>query len=182
MSLENKIMTSMKESMKSKDQTSLRALRAIKSAIILQKTEKGSSEEISNDDELKILQKLVKQRKDSADIYQDQGRIEDAIEAFTKALSIQHDLLDAWNNIYIPLQAIKTKISLEKALDLYGPKNSGSVATKIAYGILQYRLHCGRDSEGNYFNEALKSLSSAENIYIQNPAFSFRKEPRSVRG
>ena len=69
-------MTSMKESMKSKDQTSLRALRAIKSAIILQKTQKGSSEEISNDDELKILQKLVKQRKDSADIYQDQDRMD----------------------------------------------------------------------------------------------------------
>ena len=76
MSLENKIMTSIKESMKSKDQTSLRALRAIKSAIILQKTQKGSSEEISNDDELKILQKLVKQRKDSADIYQDQDRMD----------------------------------------------------------------------------------------------------------
>ena len=76
MSLENKITNAMKESMKSKDQTSLRALRAIKSAIILQKTEKGSSEEISNDDELKILQKLVKQRKDSADIYQDQDRMD----------------------------------------------------------------------------------------------------------
>ena len=76
MSLENKIITSIKESMKSKDQTSLRALRAIKSAIILQKTQKGSSEEISNDDELKILQKLVKQRKDSADIYQDQDRMD----------------------------------------------------------------------------------------------------------
>ena len=76
MSLENKIMISMKESMKSKDQTSLRALRAIKSAIILQKTQKGSSEEISNDDEFKILQKLVKQRKDSADIYQDQDRMD----------------------------------------------------------------------------------------------------------
>ena len=63
MSLENTIMTAMKESMKSKDQTSLRSLRAIKSAIILQKTQKGSSDEISNEDELKILQKLVKQRK-----------------------------------------------------------------------------------------------------------------------
>ena len=76
MSLENKIMTSMKESMKSKDQTSLRALRAIKSAIIFHKTQKGSSDEITNEDELKILQKLVKQRKDSADIYQTQGRID----------------------------------------------------------------------------------------------------------
>ena len=76
MSLENKIMTSMKESMKSKDQTSLRALRAIKSAIIVHKTQKGSSDEITNEDELKILQKLVKQRKDSADIYQTQGRMD----------------------------------------------------------------------------------------------------------
>ena len=66
----------MKESMKSKDQTSLRALRAIKSAIIVHKTQKGSSDEITNEDELKILQKLVKQRKDSADIYQTQGRID----------------------------------------------------------------------------------------------------------
>jgi len=76
MSLENKIMTAMKESMKSKDQTSLRSLRAIKSAIILQKTQKGSSDEISIEDELKILQKLVKQRKDSADIYQNQDRMD----------------------------------------------------------------------------------------------------------
>ena len=76
MSLENKIMTAMKESMKSKDQTSLRSLRAIKSAIILQKTQKGSSDEISNEDELKILQKLVKQRRDSADIYRNQNRMD----------------------------------------------------------------------------------------------------------
>ena len=66
----------MKESMKIKDQTSLRSLRAIKSAIIVHKTQKGSSDEITNEDELKILQKLVKQRKDSADIYQTQGRID----------------------------------------------------------------------------------------------------------
>ena len=76
MSLENKIMNAMKESMKLKDQTSLRSLRAIKSAIIVHKTQKGSSDEITSEDELKILQKLVKQRKDSADIYQTQGRID----------------------------------------------------------------------------------------------------------
>jgi len=76
MSLENKIMNAMKESMKLKDQTSLRSLRAIKSAIIVHKTQKGSGDEITNEDELKILQKLVKQRKDSADIYQTQGRID----------------------------------------------------------------------------------------------------------
>ena len=51
-------------------------MRAIKSAIIVHKTQKGSSDEISKEDELRILQKLVKQRKDSADIYQTQGRID----------------------------------------------------------------------------------------------------------
>ena len=49
---------------------------SIKSSIILHKTQKGSSDEISNEDELKILQKLVKQRKDSADIYKNQGRMD----------------------------------------------------------------------------------------------------------
>jgi len=83
--------------MKSKDQTSLRALRAIKSAIILQKTQKGSSEEISNDDELKILQKLVKQRKDSADIYQDQDRMDLAQPELDEIKIIEQFLPEAMN-------------------------------------------------------------------------------------
>ena len=92
MSLENTIMTAMKESMKSKDQTSLRSLRAIKSAIILHKTQKGSSDEVSNEDELKILQKLVKQRKDSADIYTTQGRNDLAEPELKEAELIQQFL------------------------------------------------------------------------------------------
>ena len=67
--LSRSITIALKEAMKSKDQLSLTALRAIKSAILLQKTQKSSSTNISNEDEMKILQKLVKQRKDSADIY-----------------------------------------------------------------------------------------------------------------
>jgi len=74
MGLELKIATALKEAMKSKNQTALTALRAVKSAILLHKTQKSSDGEMSQQDEMKILQKLVKQRKDSADIYKTQGR------------------------------------------------------------------------------------------------------------
>jgi tetratricopeptide (TPR) repeat protein len=104
-------------------------------------------------------------------IFQEQGELEKAIEAYNKTIAINPGIAEAWNNIYFVLEAIKTKISLEEALALYGPKDSGSVVTNIAYGILQYRLHRGREREGNYFDEALKILSSAENIFIKNPAF-----------
>lgn len=63
-----------KQAMLAKDQAKLRGLRAIKAAILLTKTEKGHSEELDQDAEIKILQKLVKQRKESATIYKDQGR------------------------------------------------------------------------------------------------------------
>ncbi|MBD3723991.1 MAG: GatB/YqeY domain-containing protein [Flavobacteriaceae bacterium] len=74
MSLEKQIMDQMKEAMKAKDAVALEALRAIKSGIILAKTESGAKDELSSDDEIKLLQKLVKQRKDSAAIYSEQGR------------------------------------------------------------------------------------------------------------
>ena len=74
MSLSKNIMASMKEAMKAKDQEALAALRAVKSAILLAQTESGSKEELTEDQELKLLQKLVKQRKDSAAIFSEQGR------------------------------------------------------------------------------------------------------------
>lgn len=63
-----------KQAMLAKDQAKLRGLRAIKAALLLAKTEKGHSEEITADSEIKILQRLVKQRKESATIYKEQGR------------------------------------------------------------------------------------------------------------
>lgn len=74
MSLQDKVMTAMKEAMKSKDTNALTSLRAIKSAILLAQTETGAKTELTEDDEIKLLQKLVKQRKDSAAIYTEQGR------------------------------------------------------------------------------------------------------------
>ena len=67
-------MTAMKEAMKAKDQNALTSLRAVKAAILLAQTETGSKEELTEDQEIKILQKLVKQRKDSAVIFSEQGR------------------------------------------------------------------------------------------------------------
>ena len=66
-------MTSLKEAMKAKDQTALAALRAVKSELLLAKTN-GSDSELSEDDEVKLVQKLVKQRKDSARIFSEQNR------------------------------------------------------------------------------------------------------------
>jgi len=74
MSLQQDVMTKMKEAMKSKDKVALESLRAIKSSILLAQTESGAGEDLTVDQELKILQKLVKQRKDSAAIYIEQGR------------------------------------------------------------------------------------------------------------
>jgi len=74
MSLEQTINSDIKTAMLAKDKKKLEALRAIKSAILLAKTDKGSSGDIDEDVEMKILQKLVKQRKDSAELYKTQGR------------------------------------------------------------------------------------------------------------
>jgi uncharacterized protein len=74
MSLEEKVMADLKTAMLAKDEKSLRSLRAIKAAIINLKTSEGFSGEIKNDDEIKLLQKLVKQRKESLEIYEKQNR------------------------------------------------------------------------------------------------------------
>ncbi|MFJ1262783.1 GatB/YqeY domain-containing protein [Capnocytophaga canis] len=74
MSLQTKVMEALKYAMKSKDSVALESLRAIKSAILLAKTESGASEELSESQELVLLQKLIKQRRDSATLYASQGR------------------------------------------------------------------------------------------------------------
>jgi len=74
MSLEQKIMTELKAAMLAKDEAGLRSLRAIKAAILLAKTAEGASGELKEDEEIKLLQKLVKQRKDSLEIFQQQKR------------------------------------------------------------------------------------------------------------
>jgi len=72
--ISNTIDQEIKQAMLSKNQVRLRGLRAIKAALLLARTEKGTAEEVTEEAELKILQRLVKQRKESADIYKQQGR------------------------------------------------------------------------------------------------------------
>ncbi|OAD45844.1 GatB/YqeY domain-containing protein [Polaribacter atrinae] len=74
MSLQKQVMDKMKEAMKAKDTVALQALRAVKSAFLLAKTETGVQAEITEEQEIKIIQKQVKQRKDSAAIFIEQGR------------------------------------------------------------------------------------------------------------
>lgn len=74
MSLEQKINQDIKAAMIAKENAKLRGLRAIKAAILLAKTEKTQVEELSEDTEIKVLQKLAKQRKESGDIYKKQNR------------------------------------------------------------------------------------------------------------
>lgn len=74
MSLEQKIMADLKTAMLAKDEAGLRSLRAVKAAIILAKTAEGANGELNEADETKLLQKLIKQRKDSLEIYEKQNR------------------------------------------------------------------------------------------------------------
>lgn len=80
MSLEQKIMAEMKEAMKSKNEAVLRGLRAIKAEIIKAKTEPGAGGEIDEATEQKFLQKMMKQRRDSLDIFEKQGREDLAVK------------------------------------------------------------------------------------------------------
>jgi len=74
MNLEQKIMAELKTAMLAKDEKALRSLRAIKAAILLAKTSEGAGGDLKEEDEVKLLQKLVKQRKDSLEIFQQQNR------------------------------------------------------------------------------------------------------------
>ena len=100
MSLESKITTDLKDAMKAKDQVALRSIRAIKSAIMLHNTS-GSGESLDETGEIKLLQKLVKQRQESLGIYEKQGREDLAVTEREEIDVIQK---------YLPEQMSKDKI------------------------------------------------------------------------
>lgn len=94
MSLIDKISESIKIAMREKDSIKLESLRAIKSSLLLSQTEKGKKGEISESEEIQILQKLVKQRKDSAQIYKTQNRNELAELEISQSKYIEEFLPD----------------------------------------------------------------------------------------
>lgn len=114
MNLEQKVMADMKTAMLAKDEKGLRSLRAIKAAIILAKTAEGANGEINEADEVKLLQKLIKQRKDSLEIYQKQNRADlaqkeqeeiDIIEKFLPKQLGTEDLKNVLSGIITSLGA-----------------------------------------------------------------------------
>jgi uncharacterized protein len=122
MTLEDKINTDLKAAMLSKNEGALRSLRAVKSAILLAKTS-GSGTSVSPDDEIKILQRLVKQRKESVEIYEQQGRSDLALSEKEEIAVIEK---------YLPAQMNEDEIrsELKKLIAAMGastPAETGKV-------------------------------------------------------
>lgn len=123
MSLQAKINEEIKNAMRAKDTVALESLRAVKSAILLAQTESGAKEELAGDEEIKILQRLVKQRKDSAAIYTQQGRADLAQPEIDQAAVIEK---------FLPAQLSEAEIEVivEKIIsegNLGGMANMGKV-------------------------------------------------------
>ncbi|TXE07249.1 GatB/YqeY domain-containing protein [Seonamhaeicola algicola] len=123
MSLQQDVMTALKEAMKAKDQTALTALRAVKSAILLAKTESGAGDELTEEQELKLLQKQVKQRKDSAAVYLEQGREDLAAPELAEAEVISQFLPEALTNEEIE----KVVVAVIEQTGAEGMKDMGKV-------------------------------------------------------
>ena len=150
MSLQTKVMEALKEAMKAKDTVALESLRAIKSAILLARTEAGASEELSEADELKLLQKLVKQRKDSAALYTQQGR-NDLAEPELAQMAVIEKFLPAQLSEAEVEEALKGIIAQVGATS---PKDMGKVmgaATKQLAG----------KADGKLISDIVKKLLSS---------------------
>jgi len=133
MSLENEVMSLMKDAMKNKDEALLRGLRAIKAEIIKAKTEPGANGTITAEIELKLLQKLVKQRKDSLAIFEQQNRPDLAAKESEEIAVIEKFLPASLSEeeVKAAVQAIITQLGAS------GPQDLGKVmgmATKQLAG------------------------------------------------
>jgi uncharacterized protein YqeY len=123
MSLKQRIEGEIKSAMLARDKVRLTAMRAIKSIILLEETKEGFSGELSAEDELKVLTKSAKQRKDSAEIYEKQNRA-DLLEVELAELAIIQEFLPKALSTEELVQAIKAIIASSGAT---GPKDMGKV-------------------------------------------------------
>lgn len=149
MSLEQKVMSELKTAMLAKDEKTVRSLRAIKAAIILAKTSEGSGGELREEDETKMLQKLVKQRRDSLEIYQQQNRADlaqkeqEEIEVIEKFLPKQ-------------LSQEELKVELQKIIASVGASSPADMGKVM--GVATKQL-AGR-ADGKAISAAVKELLS----------------------
>ena len=123
MDLQQRIMEDMKVAMKAKDTLALESLRAIKSALLLAQTEVGSTAGLSDGEEVKLLQRLVKQRKDSAAIYREQGREDLAGPELAQAAIIEKFLPEQLSTEEIEKIVLQTI----EAVNASGMKDMGKV-------------------------------------------------------
>lgn|SRR5690606_7836970 len=147
MALQEKIDQDIKAAMLAKDQARLRGLRAIKAALLLAKAEKGPTEALSEDTEVKVLQKLAKQRKESAEIYQQQNR-DDLYQIEIEELAVIES--------FLPKQLSREEIEsvvrqLISETGATGPKEMGKVM-----GLANQRL-AGK-ADGKTISEIAKAL------------------------
>ncbi|MDX9769160.1 MAG: GatB/YqeY domain-containing protein [Tenuifilaceae bacterium] len=133
MTLEERISQEIKAAMVAKDKVRLEALRSIKSAIMLAKTEKGGTDMLTQEAELKLLQKQAKQRNDSAEIYQQQNRPELAEKELAEAAVIEEFLPSMLSD-----EELTTEVkAIIQSVGANGPQDMGKVmgvATKALAG------------------------------------------------
>ncbi len=148
MSLQQEVMTALKEAMKAKDQTALTALRAVKSAILLAKTESGAGDELTEEQELKLLQKQVKQRKDSAALFIEQSRADLAAPELAEAEVISQFLPEALSEEEIEKVVVATidQVGAEgmkdmgKVMGLVSKQLAGQADGKTISNIVKAKL------------------------------------------
>jgi hypothetical protein len=148
MSLQDKVMDAMKTAMKVKDTQSLEALRSIKSALLLAQTETGSKADLTEEEELKLLQKQVKQRKDSAAIYTAQNRADLAEPELAQALVIEQFLPQQLNeeevgkivDAIIAETGASSMADMGKVMGLASAKLAGKADGKTISTVVKSRL------------------------------------------
>ncbi len=149
MGLEQLVMAEMKEAMKAKNEAGLRGLRAIKAAIIIAKTSEGAGGELKEEDEVKMLQKLVKQRKDSLEIFNKQNRDDLAQKEMEEIAIIEKFLPQQMSE-----DELKSEISaIIAALGATSPADMGKVM-----GAATKQL--GGKAEGKAISTMVKNLLS----------------------
>lgn len=147
MSLSTQIMDSMKEAMRAKDTVALEALRAIKSELLLAQTASGSKEEISEADEIKILQKLVKMRKDSYEIFTAQNRADLAEPELAQIAVIEK---------FLPAQLSEAEVEAIVAKIIAETGASGIAAMGKVMGLASTQI--GGQAEGKTISTIVKKL------------------------
>lgn len=147
MSLATHITEEIKNAMRAKDTVALEALRAIKSAILLAQTESGAAAELSSDDEIKLLQRLVKQRKDSANIYTEQGRADLAEPELAQVAVIEK---------FLPAQLSEAEIETAVAQIIADHGLSGMAAMGQVMGLATQKL--AGQADGKTISAIVKKL------------------------